>query len=126
MFDAGVNPKKSSLKEMVRKCFASYIFSYSKEDGKTRKTRVVLPKIEEGEIQAPMQTGSKDETLLDLWLGNNAKVLSLEDKRPRWSKKKATYVYDFGGRVKQASVKNTQLVMEEKRAEQVKREMEER
>ena len=35
----------------------------------------------------------------------------LEDKTPRWSDKKQTWVYDFGDRVTEPSVKNTQLVM---------------
>ena len=37
----------------------------------------------------------------------------LVDKVPRWSEKKQTWVYDFGGRVSQPSVKNTQLVIPE-------------
>lgn len=41
---------------------------------------------------------------------NNSKYRTFMDKSPSWNNKCNAYTYNFGGRVKQASIKNFQIV----------------
>lgn len=41
-------------------------------------------------------------------------TMKFEKKRPRWSEHRQSYVLNFGSRVKEPSVKNTQLIKVDK------------
>ena len=57
-----------------------------------------------------------EEEGLNSFVGNN--VINLKTKQPRWNERLKSYALNFGGRVKQASIKNFILIQDCKSAEE--------
>ena len=71
-----------------------------------RKLKAVVPKVECLE-DFDMFKFSEEENLND-FVGSN--VIRLRNKSPRWNERLKSYALNFGGRVKQASIKNFILI----------------
>ena len=71
-----------------------------------RKLKAIIPKVKDVE-DYDMFKFSEEETL-DQFQGSN--VIRFRNKSPRWNERLKSYALNFGGRVKQASIKNFILI----------------
>lgn len=71
-----------------------------------RKLRAIIPKVQNFE-DFDMFKFSEEESLSE-FAGSN--VVRFRNKSPRWNERLKSYALNFGGRVKQASIKNFILV----------------
>lgn len=108
LFDSGENPEKAKQNQALRKTFMLLQFNDETipEIGNVKTTKCFIPKWENEKND---YEGFDDP----YELGFSKKALTIINKPPKWNSKKKQYVYNFGGRVQEASNKNTQLIVDE-------------
>jgi len=76
-----------------------------------RKMKVMVPRIGEAGERKVLRPTSTQESMLERYKAakNDADVMILKNKPPKWNDQVGAYVLNFNGRVTRASVKNFQL-----------------
>lgn len=107
LYDSGENPAKLKPHQEPRKAFflAQFTDETIKEIGNVKTTKLFIPRWKDD--SAPY-IGFDDP----YELGFSKDVHTIINKPPKWNKKQKKYVYNFGGRVQEASNKNTQLIVD--------------
>eukprot|EP00050_Salpingoeca_kvevrii_P018871 m.79535 g.79535 ORF g.79535 m.79535 type:complete len:422 (-) comp8186_c0_seq1:226-1491(-) len=78
-----------------------------------RKMTVVLPALDANDERIAVSPRLERDTILERYKAKRMDdLLSLGNKQPEWNEETASYVLNFYGRVKMASVKNFQIVHE--------------
>lgn len=126
LYDKGTNPEKldeaqkDSALVQARQELGTVLYKQNVLGSRgPRKMKVMVPRID-GEGQRTMlrpQTGA--ESMLERYKAakNDADVMILKNKPPKWNDQVGAYVLNFNGRVTRASVKNFQLCdLKEERA----------
>jgi len=118
LYDKGTNPEKldeaqkDSALVQARQELGTVLYKQNVLGSRgPRKMKVMVPRID-GEGQRTMlrpQTGA--ESMLERYKAakNDADVMILKNKPPKWNDQVGAYVLNFNGRVTRASVKNFQL-----------------
>ncbi|XP_023020921.1 tub domain-containing protein ktub isoform X2 [Leptinotarsa decemlineata] len=113
VFDNGVSPRKSNLKEGIlpRQELASVIYDTNVLGFKgPRKMTVIIPGMAD-ERRVTIYPQDESEGLIESWKAKNMdSIIELHNKTPVWNDDTQSYVLNFHGRVTQASVKNFQIV----------------
>ena len=76
-------------------------------------TTLVIPSVNQHDNSVQFKPLNKTDSLVEKFNSDpktDHDIFMFEKRRPRWSQQRNSYVLNFGPRVKQASVKNTQLV----------------
>jgi hypothetical protein len=119
LFDNGLPPRElraGDVRSHERSCLLGLQFAPS-DEGPPRLL-AVLPRADEAKGGAPSR-GAADATdgaLLKAWHGTGSgastrRVVGLQSREPHWEATKQAYVLEYGGgRARQPSVKNVQLV----------------
>ena len=107
LFDHGIQPNSDYDRSKFRVSMGSieYESNFLGMKG-PRKLNAVIPKVQNFE-DFDMFKFSEEENLNDFG-GSN--VIRLRNKSPRWNERLKSYALNFGGRVKQASIKNFILI----------------
>jgi len=76
-----------------------------------RKMKVMVPRVDETGLRKELKPQSTAESMLERYKAakNDADVMILKNKPPKWNDQVGAYVLNFNGRVTRASVKNFQL-----------------
>ena len=108
LYDRGLPPNSNAHPSTFRvpMAFVQYESNFMGIKG-PRKLKAVLPKA--ASLQDFDLFRLAEEESLDSLQGN---VLRLRNKQPRWNERLKSYALNFGGRVKQASIKNFILTEE--------------
>eukprot|EP00051_Salpingoeca_urceolata_P005778 m.77062 g.77062 ORF g.77062 m.77062 type:complete len:425 (+) comp14535_c0_seq3:79-1353(+) len=117
VFDNGVNPSKAASqqdRDHPRQELAAVIYETNLLGFKgPRKMTVIIPRVDEDQQRIPVSPRNEKETLLkrhEATNGADKELLVLGNKEPQWNEETGSYVLNFYGRVKMASVKNFQIV----------------
>jgi len=117
VMDDGLNPGKASgdPAKQVRKELAAVMYETNVMGFKgPRKMTVVIPGMDDRQQPiAVMPKVDRDKIVERFKLQRMTDLLTLRNKQPTWNEETQSYVLNFGGRVKAASVKNFQIVHEE-------------
>ena len=107
LYDKGMQPNHDydRSKFRVTMAYIEYESNFLGMKG-PRKLKAVVPKIQSYE-DFDMFKFSEEESLNDFQGGI---AIRLRNKQPRWNERLKSYALNFGGRVKQASIKNFILI----------------
>lgn len=116
VYDKGLSAKESKQgdtsnaeprQELAAICYGSNVLGMKGP----RKMTVLIPALKENSSRVPWRPSSSSDTLIARHQANdNSNLVSLHNKAPVWNEETRSYVLNFHNRVKQASVKNFQLV----------------
>jgi len=118
MYDCGVNPGKLSEAQrdgshsQVRQELATVLYKQNVLGSRgPRKMKVMVPRVDETGRRKELKPQSTAESMLERYKAakNDADVMILKNKPPKWNDQVGAYVLNFNGRVTRASVKNFQL-----------------
>lgn len=75
-------------------------------------TYLMIPHVSKSGAASKFKPINKDDSLINILEKEmpSDDVIKFEKKRPRWSEDRGSYVLNFGKRIKEASVKNTQFI----------------
>jgi len=115
MYDKGVSPSTDGTtaadtnlrQELGVILYGSNILGFKGP----RKMSVIIPALKDDTTRVTWRPQSANDTLLERYkTHNHSNMVVLQNKSPVWSEESQSYVLNFHNRVKQASVKNFQLV----------------
>jgi tubby-related protein 1 len=119
LYDKGTNPEKldqaqkESALVQARQEMGTVLYKQNVLGSRgPRKMKVMVPRIDEGTGQRKvLRPQSTSESMLERYKAakNDADVMILKNKPPKWNDQVGAYVLNFNGRVTRASVKNFQL-----------------
>lgn len=113
-FDKGVAPEKntSGSQDDIRQELGGVVYSSNVYGMKgPRKMRVVIPTITEDGTRTQFRPMKSNDSMIEKYKANDLKgLLVLQNKSPVWNETTKSYMLNFRNRVKQASVKNFQVV----------------
>jgi hypothetical protein len=119
LYDKGNNPEKldqaqkESALVQARQEMGTVLYKQNVLGSRgPRKMKVMVPRIDEGTGQRKvLRPQSTSESMLERYKAakNDADVMILKNKPPKWNDQVGAYVLNFNGRVTRASVKNFQL-----------------
>lgn len=106
--EKGQTPDPATLRqELAAVCYGSNVLGMKGP----RKMTVLIPALKDNSTRVTWKPTSNTETLVSHYNNNNmANMVVLQNKAPQWNEETRSYVLNFHNRVKQASVKNFQLV----------------
>eukprot|EP00761_Pharyngomonas_kirbyi_P006883 gb/GECH01006892.1/.p1 GENE.gb/GECH01006892.1/~~gb/GECH01006892.1/.p1 ORF type:complete len:406 (+),score=90.26 gb/GECH01006892.1/:1-1218(+) len=114
IYDDGENPQKMEIGQRPRRELASVVFNRNVLGYKgPRKMSVIVPGFNDQGERYDFVDSMDSKTIVERYRVNNLEnMISFENKQPVWNKDIGAYVLNFNGRVRQASVKNFQLVQQ--------------
>uniref|UniRef100_A0A7S1G903 Tubby C-terminal domain-containing protein n=1 Tax=Bicosoecida sp. CB-2014 TaxID=1486930 RepID=A0A7S1G903_9STRA len=112
LYDHGMRPEKAVTDSSLRKELAVVFFDYDKMG--PGRMRVAIPRVNDAGTAVVFKPRTQEEGLEAAALANDkARVMFLENKRPKWDEAVGGHVLNFHGRVTKSSVKNFQLSCDE-------------
>ena len=118
LYDKGTNPEKleGTAKESAlvnaRQELGTVLYKQNVLGSRgPRKMKVMVPRVDETGRRKELKPQSTAESMLERYKAakNDADVMILKNKPPKWNDQVGAYVLNFNGRVTRASVKNFQL-----------------
>lgn len=108
VYDDGMNPKKSSNYDSLRKqlCVVVYDTNLMGTKG-PRKMKILIPELKTDYEAYEFKPIKKEDGMINCFkTGDTNKIRFLFNKQPRWNEENMAYVLNFDGRVDKPSVKN--------------------
>ena len=118
LYDKGTNPdkldaaQKESALVQARSELGTILYKQNVLGSRgPRKMKVMVPRVGEDQQRKVLRPQSTSESMLERYKAakNDADVMILKNKPPKWNDQVGAYVLNFNGRVTRASVKNFQL-----------------
>ncbi|CAD8064639.1 unnamed protein product [Paramecium sonneborni] len=116
LYDAGLNPDKTKDQSKLRQQLGIVQYESNILGSKgPRKMVVLLPNLDEREqLYVFKPTNSKDGILKEFQNNNRDHIVTYVNRPPQWNSKHKAFVLNFYQRVDKPSVKNFQLIVENK------------
>ncbi|CAD8076104.1 unnamed protein product [Paramecium sonneborni] len=116
LYDAGFNPDKTKDQSKIRQQLGIVQYESNILGSKgPRKMVVLLPKLDEREqLYVFKPINSKDGMLKEFVNNNRDHIVTYVNRPPQWNSKYKAFVLNFYQRVDKPSVKNFQLILENK------------
>ncbi|CAD8160111.1 unnamed protein product [Paramecium pentaurelia] len=116
LYDAGLNPEKTKDQSKIRQQLGIIQYESNLLGSKgPRKMVVLLPNLDEREqIYVFKPTNSKDGILKEYQNNNRDHIITYVNRPPQWNSKHKAFVLNFYQRVDKPSVKNFQLIVQNK------------
>eukprot|EP01012_Entosiphon_sulcatum_P007923 TRINITY_DN14150_c0_g1_i1.p1 TRINITY_DN14150_c0_g1~~TRINITY_DN14150_c0_g1_i1.p1 ORF type:complete len:365 (+),score=34.48 TRINITY_DN14150_c0_g1_i1:559-1653(+) len=116
--DAGIKPGKKRVTGPLRQHLGCIIYETNILGTKgPRRVQVAIPHVTEDGSRAAFNAATDADDFVELYkLGSRQHMISLQNKEPQWNDELKAYVLNFNGRVSKPSVKNFQLIADDRDA----------